>query len=160
MIRGNWPTTGGTLRRRSIENNSFRHKRFTNNENFGTVHLKHVNRDLPDEGPWDDLRSIPLKMIVPTVFSRIKEAMQFPGRINSRNVWAFEEIAVRTGPRQIRNDGWPSVFQRNDVFRVKRQRCEFFWKVAILAAPQSAGSEGFTQECVHSPFSLCGRFLR
>ena len=96
-------------------------------------------------------------MFTPIVKARMKKPRELFGfRVKAGKVWAFVEIAVVTGEREVFRRVFAAVLTRNDVFDVKPQRLEILMQSAILAAIFRALPDGLSQPGVHQ-FALARR---
>jgi hypothetical protein len=73
-------------------------------------------------GEWNDSAALELKVLRPLVGAWIKQQHQFTrDRIERRDVWAFEAIAVEAGQGKVGRDCLATMSSCNEVIRFVRK---------------------------------------
>ena len=96
-------------------------------EAIAGVHLEQRRGRAANGCLADEVRFVACEMIFPSVASRMKEPRDLPGLgINSSEVRALVEIALRAGEREIVGIVGAAVLPGDDVFDVKTEAGKLF----------------------------------
>ena len=88
---------------------------------------------------------------MPSISSWIEQPSQLPRfGVETRDVWTFERITVRTRQRQIHLVVSAMMLSGDDVFDMQTEGQEFQWHMAILAPVTCALQEEFPLSLGHS----------
>ena len=80
------------------------------------IHRKDGDGGASDVGESDHHRTIPLEVLFPDVFTRVKQTdHSFCLGIDACDIWSLVEIAKRAGERQIVFDSQTFVLTGNNV---------------------------------------------
>jgi len=80
----------------------------------------------------------------------MEQAHYFTGvRINSRQVWAFTQIAIRTRESEIVCIVIPTVLARSNVLYMEAQFGKFLWQPAVLTVLARPHTDKLAQFGVH-----------
>lgn len=85
------------------------------------IHLKKRRRRAPNRGDTDDATLLELKVSVPAILARVKQASQFTGfGIKASEVRPFAKIAAVAGGRQVPRRIIPSMLPGDNVLQMER----------------------------------------
>jgi len=94
-------------------------------------------------------------MIRPQVAARVEKPGEFPRiRVDSRNVRAFEPVAMWASEREIPFNSLPSMFLSQDVVDLKRQRERKLRNQAVLATIASPPPDPADKLSIHCGVTL------
>ena len=89
-------------------------------------------------------------MVEPPIAARMEQAHNFAGvRINPRQIWAFAQIAVRTGESEIVCIVIPTMLARSHMLHVEAQFGKFLRKPAVLAVLARPHTDKLAQLDIH-----------
>lgn len=88
---------------------------------MGSIHFQQEDRGSADTRQPEDVAVFHAKMIFPELFTRMKQTYEMiTVRIETREIRAFEQIAVTTSESQVFKIILPAMLLRNDVLNVIR----------------------------------------
>lgn len=101
---------------------------------MGSIHFQQENRGSADTRQSENVASFHAKMIAPELFAWMKQTHQMiTVRIETREIRAFEQIAMPAGESQICQFIWPAMLLCDDVLNVIRiKRLPFLSHQAVF----------------------------
>ena len=97
------------------------------------VYCQNINRDLTDLSASAEVSSIPLKIFIPNILSRVEEAYDITSvPVKSGQIWPFVRIASQATPRKILGSCQSMVLLSDDVVDLERRWVVRFWHVTVL----------------------------
>ena len=100
------------------------------------VEFEHLHGGAANGGSSNEMQSLPFKVVMPRILPRMEQDRHGTSLgIDAREIWAFAEIAIDAGEREIFLVILATMFSRADVFNVKRgQRRVVLIKPTVFAA--------------------------
>ena len=96
-------------------------------------------------------RTIPFEVLVPVIVAGMKQASYFTRfRINPSQIRTFVNVAIKAGPCQIGEHGFPVMHFRDDMIDLKRQLIRRLWDAAVFTTIAGALANLSSKTLVHA----------
>jgi hypothetical protein len=125
------------------------------------IHIQHPDSCASDRCLTAEDSTAPVKMLVPSIQTRVKQASHRTGRgVHTCNIGALVVIAVKAGKSEIFGGCRPAVLFRNDVVHLVPGVGEHLWHLAVFTTDSGTFQDQLPQSAIHYSTELCCRDRR